>query len=93
MRVTAGLTNCSRLSSCREGCTQGQTACHYIMVEFSSTKDMDTVITTRSHQEDRRRAQLRVNAKGCGYSPTVNCSQWIGEFGERSQTFPCHYSK
>ena len=91
LRDTAGLSNCSRLSSCREGCTQGQAACHYIMVEFSHP--METVITSSADHQASSRAHLKVNAKGCGYAPSVNCSEWIEEFGEKGETFDCHYSE
>ena len=70
------------------------------MVEFSPRPDtvdtldtVDTVLTNTPDLSSRSRAHLKVNAKGCGYSPSVNCSQWVEEFGEINKNFNCHHSK
>ena len=74
----SGLTNCSKLSSCREGCTLEHSSCHHILVEQILVRD--TAFTTSQDRQTISRAQLRVNAKGCGYPPSGKSSRWTNMF-------------
>jgi len=36
---------------------------------------------------------LLVNARGCGYPPTIQCEGFLGHYKELGMTFPCFYSR
>ena len=84
------------------------------MVEQPRVAELrETAAVTSQDGGTNYRAQLRVNAKGCGYPPSgksstwknifiisfflnqnsVNCSEWIKEFGKLDSTFNCHFSQ
>ena len=76
-----GLTNCSLVSSCREGCTLEQATCHQITVEQPRVvRESRERGETSQDGQTHYRAQLRVNAKGCGYPPAGKSSTWKNIF-------------
>lgn len=88
-----GLRNCS-WSSCREGCTREATRCHQIFVNYSKVpfRDFHLTETTTWDVADTR---FLINAEGCGYPPSVNCSTFAKQYGYQSAgtPFPCYYSR
>ena len=86
--TVAGMSECS-WSSCREGCTGQPWECHQVYVEFRTTPP----VSSSSPSLVTRTAALKISVKGCGYPPTVNCSVWIRDFGQKNTTFPCYYSQ
>ncbi|XP_065166296.1 protein tipE [Atheta coriaria] len=78
----AGLANCS-WSSCREGCTSDAYHCTHIYVSYNDTES--------ANQTDD--AVLLVNIKGCGYPPTVLCSNFTEQYGTEGTEFPCYHSR
>ena len=60
------------------------------MVEYELLEEDDKAVR---EEERLLTAALYVNAKGCGYPPSVQCEEWIAEFGRHNSTFPCHYSR
>ncbi|XP_022915116.1 protein tipE [Onthophagus taurus] len=88
-----GLRNCS-WASCREGCTSQVTKCHQILVNYSR-------LPFREYKSkaildwDVAHTRLLVNAEGCGYPPSVNCTEFAQQYGYESAgtPFPCYYSK
>ena len=96
-----GLSECS-WSSCREGCTGDIYTCHQIHVEYQPLSGVTGAVVTATSATNSatlkassatRRSQLKITPKGCGYPPTVNCSQWTSEFGQNNSKFPCYYSE
>ena len=88
-----GLRNCM-WSSCREGCTSQITKCHQILVNYSEIpfRQRKSIYDGQWNVVNTR---LLINAEGCGYPPTVNCSQFAHQYGYDSAgtPFPCHYSR
>lgn len=78
-----GLANCS-WSSCREGCTSDAYHCIHIYVSYNDSS------ATPNQTDD---AVLLVNIKGCGYPPTVVCSNFTETYGVEGTVFPCYHSK
>lgn len=78
-----GLANCS-WSSCREGCTSDAYHCTHIYVSYNDTKE------AHNQTDD---AVLLVNIKGCGYPPTVLCSNFTDTYGGEGTVFPCYHSR
>ncbi|KRT83385.1 hypothetical protein AMK59_3250 [Oryctes borbonicus] len=88
-----GLRNCT-WSSCREGCTGQITRCHQIFVNYSKIPFRHFKPNT-DIEWDISNTRLLVNAEGCGYPPTVNCSLFTQQYGYQSTgtPFPCYYSR
>ena len=94
---TLGASNCS-WTSCREGCTTDIFECHQILVEYTPLPKDGYLLKAAKNknvkgQEDRLRAALFPNIKGCGYPPAVDCSKWIKENGQNDSRISCHYSR
>lgn len=90
-----GLRNCS-WSSCREGCTKEATRCHQILVNYSRMPFREW--RRESHRPsvwDVVDTHFLVNTEGCGYPPSVNCTQFAMQYGygTRGTPFPCYYSR
>lgn len=88
-----GISNCS-WSSCREGCTREATRCHqiyvnYTKIPFKGSKNQQIV------EWDVTDTRFLINTEGCGYPPSVNCSQFAKQygFGTAGTLFPCYYSR
>lgn len=47
-------------------------------------------LTDIEHSEE---AILLVNIKGCGYPPSVTCSNFSNLYGDEGTVFPCYYSR
>ena len=88
----SGISNCS-WSSCREGCTREIFECHHVKVEYSSLEEDYQTLSEKKTSQPTRTASLFVNVKGCGYPPTVQCTDWIREYGTNNSTIPCYYSR
>nr|XP_023013470.1 protein tipE [Leptinotarsa decemlineata] len=88
-----GISNCS-WSSCREGCTREATRCHQIYVNYSKLpfSQYRSSIVVRWDVADTR---LLINTEGCGYPPSVNCSEFARQYGYQTAgtPFPCYYSR
>lgn len=83
-----GLFNCS-WSSCREGCTSDFYRCTHIYVEYTeNATDIEDDQSFKIHE-----AVLLVNIKGCGYPPSVRCSNFTSKYGILGTSFPCYYSR
>lgn len=98
-----GLFNCS-WSSCREGCTSDLYRCTHIYVTYIEINDTSTnstydILTSQQQTnlttdfEASDEAMLFVNIKGCGYPPSVSCSNFIDTYGTEGTKFPCYYSR
>lgn len=98
-----GLLNCS-WSSCREGCTSDIYKCTHIYVTYVEINDTwslnnnTTIYDTLSElnetdYEASGEAMLFVNIKGCGYPPSVTCSNFTETYGTEGTRFPCYYSR
>lgn len=84
----SGLFNCS-WSSCREGCTSDFYRCTHIYVEYAeNSSNFDDPNASKL-----REAVLLVNIKGCGYPPSVRCSNFTAKYGILGASFPCYYSR
>lgn len=85
----SGLFNCS-WSSCREGCTSDFYRCTHIYVEYAEnvSNSDDDPESTKLYE-----AVLLVNIKGCGYPPSVRCSNFTAKYGVLGRSFPCYYSR
>lgn len=88
-----GISNCS-WASCREGCTKEATRCHqiyvnYTKIPFSSYKNQKITVW------DVADSRFLINTEGCGYPPSVNCSQFAKQYGfsTAGTPFPCYYSR
>ncbi|XP_066155336.1 protein tipE [Euwallacea fornicatus] len=88
-----GISNCS-WASCREGCTKEATRCHQIYVNytkmpFSRYKNRKIAVW------DVADSRFLINTEGCGYPPSVNCSQFAKQYGygTAGTPFPCYYSR
>lgn len=88
-----GLRNCS-WASCREGCTREATKCHQIYVNYSKTPFKEWNHSTNLNW-DVVNTRLFINAEGCGYPPSINCSEFAKQYGYQTGgiPFPCYYSK
>ncbi|XP_050313628.1 protein tipE [Anthonomus grandis grandis] len=88
-----GISNCS-WASCREGCTREATRCHQIHVNYSR-------VPFRKYNKDKivhwevTNTRFLINTEGCGYPPSVNCSQFAKQYGYNTAgtPFPCYYSR
>ncbi|KAL3290137.1 hypothetical protein HHI36_023502 [Cryptolaemus montrouzieri] len=89
-----GLRNCS-WASCREGCTKEATRCHQMHVNYSKIPFREWSYTNRSVEWDIVNTKIFINAEGCGYPPSVNCTEFAKQYGyhTRGTPFPCYYSK
>nr|CAH7735571.1 unnamed protein product [Callosobruchus chinensis] len=88
-----GISNCS-WASCREGCTREVTRCHQIYVNYSKTPFREY----RPHkisEWDVVDTHFLINTEGCGYPPSVNCSEFSQQYGYSTAgtPFPCYYSR
>lgn len=90
---TEGLRNCS-WASCREGCTSSATRCHQILVNYSRLPFRESRISPPTHW-DVTDTRFLINAEGCGYPPSVNCSEFARQYGYSTAgtLFPCYYSR
>ena len=57
--------------------------CWQVWVEYSPLEAPDLTLLAR----------LRVNIRGCGYPPAVNCSTWFTSVGVNDSIIPCYYSR
>lgn len=87
----SGLFNCS-WSSCREGCTSDVYRCTHIYVQYVENVS-ETANAGESSSDKHHEAVLLVNIKGCGYPPTVRCSNFTAKYGVLGASFPCYYSR
>ncbi len=94
-----GLFNCS-WSSCREGCTSDFYRCTHIYVEYAEAPDGHDDRRPQDHHHDGvdagkkvHEAVLLVNIKGCGYPPSIRCSNFTSKYGVLGASFPCYYSR
>lgn len=94
----SGLSNCS-WSSCREGCTTDIFRCSHIFINYKNdTKgEFAGVNFTNVEKIDRiewdvEDARLYPNVKGCGYPPSVNCTEFNNNYSVPGTTFPCYFS-
>ncbi|KAG5682942.1 hypothetical protein PVAND_012259 [Polypedilum vanderplanki] len=93
-----GITNCT-WSSCREGCTNAQTRCHQLTVNYTKILYKDWVknpIDLELVDWDVADTRFLINTEGCGYPPFVNCTNFAKEYGHNNvgtKTFPCYYSR
>lgn len=90
---TEGLRNCT-WASCREGCTREATRCHQILVNYSRLPFREW-IPSASLEWDVTNTRFLINAEGCGYPPSVNCSEFARQYGYKTAgtPFPCYYSR
>lgn len=96
----SGLFNCT-WSSCREGCTSDFYRCTHIYVEYRDSPAPPPPPPPDLVHEPRqtaavagtREAVLLVNIKGCGYPPSVRCSNFTAKYGVLGASFPCYYSR
>lgn len=88
-----GISNCS-WASCREGCTREATRCHQIYVNYSKTP-FKSLQSTKNIQWDVTNTRFLINTEGCGYPPSVNCTQFARQYGHDTvgTIFPCYYSR
>ncbi|XP_034939086.1 protein tipE isoform X2 [Chelonus insularis] len=56
----------------------------------TSNTTIQSPVTVSSNEVE---AVLKVNIKGCGYPPVVNCENFTRELGYTGAKFPCHYSR
>ncbi|KAK0087976.1 hypothetical protein PV325_013525 [Microctonus aethiopoides] len=67
--------------------------------EFSTTTTTDkstltsTTLSTSTVGPGEVEAILKVNIKGCGYPPMVDCENFTRDLGYEGAKFPCHYSR
>jgi len=89
-----GLRNCS-WASCREGCTREATRCHQIFANYSRVPFKDYKLATDKIVWDYTDTRFFINAEGCGYPPSVNCTNFAKQYGYESTgtPFPCYYSR
>lgn len=90
-----GLRNCS-WSSCREGCTNAAIRCHQILVNYSRTPFREWKLRDPSTITwDVADTHFLINSEGCGYPPSVNCTEFAKQYGYSSlgTPFPCYYSR
>ncbi|KAK7077477.1 hypothetical protein SK128_021858 [Halocaridina rubra] len=97
--VRFGQSNCS-WSSCREGCTKDIFKCTHIHVNYKRDTKGEFVGTNFTDEAlidtiewDLINARLYPNVKGCGYPPSVNCTDFNRNYSTPGRTFPCYYSK
>lgn len=90
---TEGLRNCT-WASCREGCTREATRCHQILVNYSRLPFREWS-PSASLEWDVTNTRFLINAEGCGYPPSVNCSEFARQYGYKTKGthFPCFYSR
>lgn len=95
----SGLFNCT-WSSCREGCTSDFYRCTHIYVEYAESDADQLQPQAQSQSQDEQpttaashEAVLLVNIKGCGYPPSVRCSNFTAKYGVLGAAFPCYYSR
>lgn len=88
-----GMRNCS-WASCREGCTLQPTKCHQILVNYSRVPFREWGLS-RPAQWDVIGTRFLINTEGCGYPPSVNCSEFARQYGlaTAGTPFPCYYSR
>ncbi|XP_076261525.1 tipE homolog 2 phospholipid transfer protein [Rhynchophorus ferrugineus] len=88
-----GISNCS-WASCREGCTREATRCHQIYVNYSKIAFKEYK-NQKISEWDVTDTRFLINTEGCGYPPSVNCSQFAKQYGFHSAgtPFPCYYSR
>lgn len=96
---TEGLRNCS-WASCREGCTREATRCHQILVNYSKVPFRKWTLQPEQLKEiafewDVANTRFLINTEGCGYPPSVNCSEFAFQYGYSTAgtPFPCYYSR
>ncbi|XP_044590917.1 protein tipE [Cotesia glomerata] len=90
-----GIFNCT-WSSCREGCTSDVYRCTHIYVTYSPELNFTNASLWSEDIYDglpEVEAVLKVNIKGCGYPPVVDCDNFTRELGYEGARFPCHYSR
>ncbi|KAL1493211.1 hypothetical protein ABEB36_011308 [Hypothenemus hampei] len=89
-----GISNCS-WSSCREGCTKEATRCHQIYVNYTKLPYKLLKDDERISSWDVVETKFLINTEGCGYPPSVNCTQFAKQYGygTAGTYFPCYYSR
>ena len=82
-QYSEGMRNCS-WSSCREGCTTAQIKCHQMTVNYTkiphnewlkNPSEIETVVW------DVMNTKFMINTEGCGYPPSVNCTEFAKQYG------------
>ncbi|XP_037082394.1 protein tipE-like [Pollicipes pollicipes] len=89
----SGAHNCSKWSSCREGCTREVFECVKILVAYTDAKNFSCSRRPVDHQWLHNEAFLYPNVKGCGYPPSLNCTVFAQTYRAVNTTFPCYYSR
>jgi hypothetical protein len=78
-----GKTNCT-WSSCREGCTNEQTKCHQLTVNYTKTPFKEwklNPVDLELVDWDVVDTRFLINSEGCGYPPFVNCTEFAKQHG------------
>lgn len=86
------MKNCT-WSSCREGCTNAQTKCHQMTVNYTKISYKEWVkkpLDLELVDWDVAETKFLINPEGCGYPPFVNCTEFAKKHGYVGMNSPFH---
>ncbi|XP_050519741.1 protein tipE-like isoform X1 [Daktulosphaira vitifoliae] len=95
-------------ASCREGCTKEIYQCAQIFVDYSVRGERAKAMRAKQHRRSivkyqsiepepiiwtYSNARIFPNVKGCGYPPSLNCTEFHDRYFKVGSKYPCYYSR